>query len=113
MDDAERLITEHYELARRQAALFCGRGKLEHLREELESAAMLGLVKASRAPILRTAQFKTFAYRCIHNEMLGVLRIAARDRRREESAQDFAEHFGVRGYQHVDDATGEVTADMT
>lgn len=92
---SEQLVAQHMPLARRQALKFCKDGKLDHLQDEMESAAMLGLVKASRV-LIHTASFESVAYACIRNEMLTVLRRIKQRRDGERHSDEIARRLDVR-----------------
>lgn len=89
--DSNELAAGHIPLAKRQAAKFCRDYNVPHLADEMESAALLGLARASQTPT-RTAQFSSFAYACIRNELLGVLRTLNR-----QSKLDVEEMYRERG----------------
>lgn len=65
--EQNRLIIEHVSLTTANAAIF--RGQKDIPFEDLESEAMLALVRAART-WRREAQFSTFATRCIRNALI-------------------------------------------
>src|SRR5438270_13996313 len=76
--EQQQLVVGHYHLAIRQARAFIKLSNLAHVADELESAAVLGLCRATHYhDPSRNAKFSTFAYLCIKTEMLDVVRVSA------------------------------------
>lgn len=99
MTDPDQFVADHIVAARRHVAKFCARNHLEHLADEMESAALFTLALAARHDV-HPAALSTYVYVAVRRAMLDVLRTRARHE--QLTVEDLCDATGTRVVNGVD-----------